>query len=1658
MVSLLPANSRTHYLESAVTRYSSVPLPVEAARYGARPVPLPLKRRLLPGEADRSQASSSGSPRPPVARDASEALALSTPGRVAIMGGPGSGKSTALRQLFFQAAKRARHDSRAPLPIWVSLPALAYSQKTLEAYLTEGTPTFIQNAVARGRSVLCLDGLEALAAQDRLIVLEEVAHLASTWHGGWAITVDARDCQAEALATAGFALWELSPLDGSQRAALIQSQLAAIARLPQMPAEPSRTAELFRQQLAEHPRADWQANPSALALAAIAFARSGRVPPTQTELAEHALAAALAAVEPESQRQAQLRSAICELAFGLLRHAATTFAPPDLTRCARDLDWSESQAATVVERMVSAGLLDALARDIYRFRQPLLLGYLAAQALAARCGSDDASVREEAWELAWSHRLSRHWTHTLKLLPGILARTHGATGARVALRWLLALSSQRSAPDGDPANRGLALAVVTLPEVADVASFWGDTSAAGLTSQIAVAWADTLLDAASHGRETSLDELAPTVALLPERVMAPATERLLAALQAEDWQVRAAALRALAALGEHAPLDALLEALKDAEWRVRLAAVESLRAFATRVPPDALLPLLGDRWISRAAARTLAAMGERAPLEQLSATLHDTEPYARAGAAHALGLLGAVNALDALVEALGDEDDGARAAAAEALAQPALHVPVERIAALLRNHATPLRIRVAAAGVLGMLPGAKPVERLTRALKDREWPVRAAAAAALRTAGTRMPVKPLLAALRDGEWPVRLAALRTLATLGAQLPVEPVLSLLRDPEPRVRAEAARALGRPGSRPAFDALIVALRDEDERVRASAILALGAFGEQSVEPLLAARDDPSPLARRAIVRALGLAGGPAAIEPIVTSLHAGDEGMRTAALEALAELAERVPDEQVVAALRQADTWPETRAAAAQALGALGEHAPVARLTRLLSAHEEWQVRAAAVRALGMPGVPAPISPLVAALRDTSPVVRIAAVEVLGAQGVRAPVQALMHALRDRDPHVRAAAAHALGPLGAWTPVEALLEAIRDPDWQVRATATEKLGRLGTQAPTEVLVEALADDAWQVRAAAVEALRQQGSLAPAEALVRMLNDPDTVVRAHAVRALGVLGPSAPMNALRTAMADNDARVRAAAAYALGALGQQELLQTLTEDTDAGVRHAAGRALEGLDDEGEADQSRGFVPRPRNATGTKTFDGQDLASVLIGLLSDRDLQVRVAAVGALGMLGEQTPVDVLTRVLQDGANDPMDQVRVEAVRALGALGDRAPLTVLVEAVRDPAWAVRRAALESLRALGPNVPLGPIVAALHDSDADVRAAAARALGARTERAPIHELIAALRDPEWRVRAAAAEALEVLGPPEAIEPLVAMLDDQRNDPFGYASAAATRALGSLDAWDVVESLLDMRGEWAWRVRAAAVEVLALRGDETPIQRILTALKDPSSMVRAAAATALGALGDESLAAPLVAALDDAEPEVRMAAVRSLSLQGPRAPVDALLGALGDEHTGVRIVAIEALGILGHLVPPGRLVAMLGDSDEGVRRVAARVLRRVQPEALLALEPEATAILDRHHSGRVLGSLTQGFLAETLGQMGRVPHSLVALLCDLLDWPYWEVRLKAACALRRLGCELPDAAVRRLLELRRDRESRAVREAAEEALAGFLTLDAGLEE
>ncbi len=312
-------------------------------------------------------------------------------------------------------------------------------------------------------------------------------------------------------------------------------------------------------------------------------------------------------------------------------------------------------------------------------------------------------------------------------------------------------------------------------------------------------------------------------------------EALLGRLADQDWNVRWAVARALAAaVSEPAVREALLGRLADEDWNVRWAAAQALAAAVSEpAVREALLGRLADQdWNVRgAAAQALgAAVSEPAVREALLGRLADEDWNVRWAAAQALGAAVSEPAVrEALLGRLADEDWNVRWAAAQALAA-AVSEPAVREALLGRLADEDWIVRWAAAQALGAAVSEPAVrEALLGRLADQDWNVRGAAAQALGAAVSEPAVREaLLGRLADQDWNVRWAAAQALGAAVSEPAVrEALLGRLADQDWNVWRAAAQALGAAVSEPAVrEALLGRLADQDWNVRWAVARALAA----------------------------------------------------------------------------------------------------------------------------------------------------------------------------------------------------------------------------------------------------------------------------------------------------------------------------------------------------------------------------------------------------------------------------------------------------------------------------------------------------------------------------------------------------------------------------------------------------------------------------------------------------------------------------------------------------------------------------------------------------------------------------------------------------------------------------------------------------------------
>ncbi len=156
-------------------------------------------------------------------------------------------------------------------------------------------------------------------------------------------------------------------------------------------------------------------------------------------------------------------------------------------------------------------------------------------------------------------------------------------------------------------------------------------------------------------------------------------------------------------------------------------------------------------------------------------------------------------------------------------------------------------------------------------------------------------------------------------------------------------------------------------------------------------------------------------------------------------------------------------------------------------------------------------------------DETPENRAAAAIALGRIGDAVAAPSLGEALKDPAQEVRYAAALALGRIPADGAATRLTSAMRsDPSWWVRYAAVLALGRTHKGFAAAALTECLrVEPQWQIRMAAVRSLQDLGGPGAAEAVALALRDKDSGVRTLAAMALGEIGSDAQLHHLGAAL---------------------------------------------------------------------------------------------------------------------------------------------------------------------------------------------------------------------------------------------------------------------------------------------------------------------------------------------------------------------------------------------------------------------------------------------------------------------------------------------------------------------------------------------------------
>ncbi len=202
------------------------------------------------------------------------------------------------------------------------------------------------------------------------------------------------------------------------------------------------------------------------------------------------------------------------------------------------------------------------------------------------------------------------------------------------------------------------------------------------------------------------------------------------------------------------------------------------------------------------------------------------------------------------------------------------------------------------------------------------------------------------------------------------------------------------------------------------------------------------------------------------------------------------------------------------------------------------------------------------------------------------------------------------------------------------------------------------------------------------------------------------------------------------------------------------------------------------------------------------LIGLLNDRDRDVRRIAAHALGLIGNAVAAPALLARIDGPRPVPLNTITMALLRL-----DRNALEPLIDGLRDGSFHVRTVCAELLGLRGSIAALPQLVAALGPREAlEVRVRAARALGRIGAPSAVDALAGVMRSDEpVALRAVAARALGQIGGPRT----VSLLREALDAPEHVVAMNAARALAAIpgEGTDVLEhaarDFASLRGAYA---------------------------------------------------------------------------------------------------------------------------------------------------------------------------------------------------------------------------------------------------------------
>jgi len=606
------------------------------------------------------------------------------------------------------------------------------------------------------------------------------------------------------------------------------------------------------------------------------------------------------------------------------------------------------------------------------------------------------------------------------------------------------------------------------------------------------------------------------------------------------------------------------------------------------------------------AVKQLATINMDEAVAGLVMALEDEDRGIRELASEYLVSMGGDTASQLLSRYLGHEDISIRNLAAEILVRIGSDAVSALIAATSDAHHD---VRKFAIDVLGLIMDVSAAEAIEKLLDDPNENVACSAAEALGNLKSHGSVAPLLEAFEKHDF-LRPQAAEALGKIGDNAAVAELEKYLTTDDPVVLFSVIDALSHFKQDPVILKLVPFIDHDDQMISDAAIAAIiriAGHTDRSVyqtlpvdrfkKYLLDSLESNDPLAVQFALRELRHWDGEDVLQELINFLKR-TSGDITAQITEVIRTIGKAASELLVRSLAD-------------------------------STDEEKQKILDVIAKIGDPSIATALIPLA---QSDNPDVRMSVATALGQCNSRDVFDTLKELTADAVGHVRSAAIKAIGWIGVERDVPLLIHGLDDPFQDVREASMGAMILIGGKSVINTFTNDLNHTSPERQRLAAMALGMIGEDETREPLKRAILHADPAVRRSAVESLSRIGDSEDIDTIKSVLSDEDSLVRKAAVSAMVVLIGAEAvddIKALLTDYDMWVRYHTIDAIGSL----------------REAR---------FASLIIPHLKDDQDIVRIAAVKALAMLGDQSSIGHL-RELATGDNEDLAAAVNEAIRSL-------------------------------------------------------------------------------------------------------------------------------------------------------------------------------------------------------------------------------------------------------------------------------------------------------------------------------------------------------------------------------------------------------------------